>query len=140
MKIFLDTNVILDVYYEGRPGKEAALKILQIGNQPLSSRTYLSVLSVANVHYVLRKSLGKEKAKECVRELFEACKVAHMSDSVIYHALRSESPDFEDALQIATAESTACDVIITHNKKHFSGFTPIPVYTPEEFITRCRQS
>ena len=50
MKIFMDTNVILDVYYEGRPGKEAALKILQIGNQPLSSRTYLSVLSVANDH------------------------------------------------------------------------------------------
>lgn len=140
MRIFLDTNVILDIYFDDRTGKEAALKILEIGNQRLRSRTYVSALTVANAHYVLRKSQGKEKAKQCIQEIFETNKISHMSDYAVYSALLSDCPDFEDALQIAAAEADACDVIITHDKRHFQGHTVLPIYTPEEFLARCRRS
>ena len=139
MKIFLDTNVILDIYFPERQGKQNALLILQVGNKPLSSRTYVSSLTIANSHYILRKAQGAEQALCCIKELFETCKIAKVDDFAVYHALRSGSPDFEDALQIASAESNACDVIVTHDKKHYSGYTVIPVYTPEEFLAHCRK-
>ena len=139
MKIFLDTNVILDLYFADRSGKQDVLRILEIGNQYLVSRTYVSILSVANAHYVLRKSQGKEKALACVKEILTVNRISPMSDFTTYKALQSSCPDFEDALQIAAAENDACDVIVTHNKKHFADYTALPVYTPEEFIAKCRQ-
>ena len=139
MKIFLDTNVILDLYFANRPGKQDTLKILEIGNQFMESRTYVSILSVANAHYVLRKSQGKEKALACIHEILAVNKISAMSDYTTYRAMKSLCPDFEDALQIAAAENEACDVIVTNNKKHFADYTALPVYTPEEFIAKCRK-
>ena len=139
MKTFLDTNVILDIYFPDRQGTENALTIIQIGNLHLTSRTYISSLTIANAHYILRKSQGKEKALSCIKELVETCKISGIGDQVVYDAAHSSSPDFEDALQIAAAEGSACDVIVTHNKMHFADYTALPVYTPEEFLAKCRK-
>ena len=59
-----------------------------------------------------------------------------MSDMFLYDALRSDCPDFEDALQIACAEADNCDFILTSNIRHFQRYTRIPVYTPAEFLEK----
>lgn len=57
-----------------------------------------------------------------------------------YNALKSDCPDFEDALQIYCADDGNCDVIVTRDKKHFDAYTDIPVYTPKEFIKKLTPS
>ena len=138
-KVFLDTNVILDCYLPDRPEREASNKIMTISSDA-ECRLYFSVLSLANISYILRKRFGKEAATERIKELFNNINVLPMSDMDVYYALRSDSPDFEDALQISCADAKDCDCIITHNARHFKGYTPMPVFTPAEFLDGIRKA
>ena len=136
MKISLDTNVILDTIQD-RAGKEHAERIMQMSDDDKFIRCYTSFLTMANTAYVLRKGRTKDQVISLLRESSSMCHVLSMYDTHFFSALKIDTPDFEDALQIACAESKECDVIITHDTKHFRGYTCIPVYTPEEFLSRC---
>ena len=137
MKVFFDTNVILD-YLQGRNGAETVANILDYVVKCDDRRVYVSYLSIADSAYILRKTHDKEKLGKVFRELMEICNVLPMNDMQLYEAVRSgTSPDFEDNLQIMCAEYGGCDLIITNNTGHFRGHTDIPVLSPEEFVSRC---
>ena len=132
MRLYLDTNVLLDLYFPGRGGKDLAKRVIDIGTKPFSVNR-LSSLSLANIAYVLRKTISREETKKCIQEINSVCSILDLGSMDILRAIRSSCPDFEDALQIACAEGQ-CDVIITNDKKHFEGHTWLPVYTPQEFL------
>lgn len=139
-KIFLDTNIILDLYIPGREGKAAARALLDLkASAGDDIRLYISFLSVADIAYVLRKHFGKERLKELIRELLHFCDVLPMSDSSIFDALESPCPDFEDALQISCAEMKECDFLLSSNLRHFQGNTWITVLSAEQFIKALRE-
>ena len=54
-RIFLDTNIMLDLIQE-RPGYEACARVLQ-RQEDGEIEVCLSVLSMANIAYVLRKTV-----------------------------------------------------------------------------------
>ena len=138
-KLFLDTNVILDLYIPGREGKEAARTLLDLRDASEDSiRLYLSFLSVANIAYVLRKHFDKVRMKEIIRELFHFCDVLPMSDISILDALDSPCPDFEDSLQFSCAEMKECDFLLTSNLRHFQGSTWMTVLTPAQFLEKLQ--
>ena len=138
-KLFLDTNVILDLYIPGREGKEAARTLLDLRDASEDNiRLYLSFLSVANIAYVLRKHYDKARMKEIIRELFHFCDVLSMSDSSILDALDSPCPDFEDSLQLSCAEMKECDFLLTSNLRHFQGSTWMTVLTPAQFLEKLQ--
>ena len=138
-KLFLDTNVILDLYIPGREGKEAARTLLDLRDASEDNiRLYLSFLSVANIAYVLRKHYDKARMKEIIRELFHFCDVLSMSDISILDALDSPCPDFEDSLQLSCAEMKECDFLLTSNLRHFQGNTWMTVLTPAQFLEKLR--
>ena len=137
MKIFLDTNVILD-YLQERDGFEAVLDILGMAVDKKEYCVYTSFLSIADSAYILRKTHDNERLKSVFKNIMGFCNVLPMNDMQIYEAVRSgTSPDFEDNLQIMCAEYGGCDLIITDNVSHFRGHTDIPVLSPEEFVSRC---
>lgn len=140
-KLFLDTNVILDLYIPGREGKEAARTLLDLRDASEDNiRLYLSFLSVANIAYVLRKHYDKARMKEIIRELFHFCDVLSMSDISILDALDSPCPDFEDSLQLSCAEMKECDFLLTSNLRHFQGNTWMTVLTPTQFLEKLQES
>ena len=136
-KIFLDTNVILDLYIPGREGKAAARSLLDL-KETLGNdiRLYISFLSVADFAYVLRKHFDKTRIKEIIRELLHFCDVLPMSDISIFDALDSACPDFEDALQLSCAEIKECDFLLSSNLRHFQGNTWMTVLTPTQFLEK----
>lgn len=139
-KIFLDTNVILDLYIPGREGKTAAQSLLDLKESAGDDiRLYISFLSVANIAYVLRKHFGKERLKELTRELLHFCDVLSMSDYSIFDALESPCPDLEDALQISCAEMKECDFLLSSNLRHFQGNTWMTVLTPAQFLSKLQE-
>lgn len=139
-KIFLDTNVILDLYMPGREGKAAARSLLDLKESAGDDiRLYLSFLSVANIAYVLRKHFDKAQMKEIIRELLHFCNVLSMSDISIFDALNSSCPDFEDALQLSCAEIKECDFLLTSNLRHFQGETWMTVLTPALFLEKLQE-
>ena len=139
-KIFLDTNVILDLYIPGREGKTAAQSLFNLKESAGDDiRLFISFLSVANIAYVLRKHFGKERLKELIRELFHFCDILSMSDYSIFEALESPCPDFEDALQISCAEMKECDFLLSSNLHHFQGNTWMTVLTPAQFLEKLQE-
>ncbi len=102
------------------------------------TRMYMSSISVATVSYVLQRNLGKKTAMDTIARLFKDHFVLPVTDMNVYDALRSDCPDFEDALQISCADYGDCDCIITNNVKDFRGHSPLPVFSPEEFLAGCR--
>ena len=136
MKIFIDTNVILDLYFPDRGGQIEAAQIVDLARKDQQIRVYISILSVANTAYSLRKRVGKEESVKCMKELFHSVNTLPMSDMCYYNALKSDCPDFYDALQIFCVDEGNSDAIITRDKKHFCAYTDIPIYTPKEFIAK----
>lgn len=135
-KIFLDTNVLLDLI-ERRSGLEMAEKIIEYVANNSAERLYVSALTMANTAFVIRRRTVQD-VKLCLSECMGFCNVLPMNDMQLYEAVRSgTSPDFEDNLQIMCAEYGGCDLIITNNTGHFRGHTDIPVLSPEEFVSRC---
>ena len=135
MKIFLDTNILLDLILD-REGRDDVLRIIDWSRKDPWTRIYTSVLAVADLAYVSRKN-GTKRVKSAISDIMQWCNILTMNDMTIYHAVRNSSPDFEDSMQLSCAETAGCDIILTRNEKHFRQFTEIPVLSPREFIGRC---
>jgi len=137
-KLFIDTNLIVDIVEE-RKDAPLARQILQYSKREDFVHIYASYLSFANTAYIIRKRPSIE-IKEEILALMKHINVISSGDMQLLRASQCQSPDFEDALQIACAESKNCDVIITRNPEHFRSYTEIPVVTPEDFVSHCKQS
>lgn len=59
--------------------------------------------------------------------------MADLNVNDINKALETNTPDFEDGIQIATAKRIKADCIITRNKKDLEN-NPFPLFTPEEAV------
>lgn len=132
-KVFLDSNVILDALL-CREGKEAANSILSAG-QSGQIRLCTSMLSFANIAYILRKYFRGEELRAMLKDIAGNIKVLPMGDQVVYDALDHWGPDFEDVLQYVCADCALCDCIITSDIRHYPD-SALPVFTPQEFTFR----
>lgn len=131
-KLFLDTNILLDVI-EARPNFFIpSTNILDLGVRKKVD-LYATSLTFANCFYVARKSVGAAQAILWLQRVKKYVHVCAMDEAQCETALFADAPDFEDMLQYQSALAANCDVIITRNKKHFPNDT-ISVMTPAEFF------
>jgi predicted nucleic acid-binding protein len=134
-KLLIDTNVILDLVDE-RDGfyRDAALLFSLADQQKLELST--SALSIANMHYILSKNLGAEKARAVLRKLSIIVDTLSLSALATTKALNDDKfSDFEDALQYHSACENSIDIIITRDKKGFKN-SKLPVLSAKEFIVK----
>ena len=130
-RIFIDTNVIIDVLMQ-RDGYLSSARVLALArNEDIT--LYVSVLTMANLAYILRKSLKGDSFYAEMRKLSCLVNVADTTNNHFLSALDLQAKDFEDALQYYCAISNECNIIVTRNKKDFA-FSSISVLTPEELL------
>ena len=128
MKLFLDTNVVIDYLAKRQPFAEDACQMIMMCCQ----RKYelcISALSFTTIYYVLKRQYGHEQLLTLLADISELLTVCNVDAGVIQQALKSEIADFEDAVQCYTAISYGADVIVTRNIKDFS-HSPLLVKTP----------
>lgn len=132
--VFLDSDVILDYLLKREPFNVPAREIFGIAfNKEI--QIYFSSLTVANVHYLLRKQYGNEGALDKITELLRFCKVLPVSEKEIFSAIKSGFSDFEDAIQnFAAIQNPEIKGIITRNSSDYKK-SKIPVFTPEVFLS-----
>lgn len=131
-RIFIDTNVIIDVLMR-REGFLASAKVLALAKKDNVS-LFVSVLTMANIAYILRKTL---KGDAFYQEITKIASLLYVMDITTEHfqlAIKLRAKDFEDALQYYCVMSNSCDVIVTRNKKDFN-FSEVNVMTPEEILS-----
>ncbi len=132
MKLFLDTNVMLDFLGEREPFYLSSAKIATLADKRKLTIN-VSALSFATVSYFLTKYEGVNKAKEKLRKFKVISEICELDELIIEKGLNSDFSDFEDSLQYFSALRAECDIIITRNGKDFKK-SQIPVMTPDEFL------
>lgn len=131
-RIFLDTNIVLDLLGEREPFYEPIAKIATLADQGKLTMV-VSPISFATVNYSLSKYESPETAREKLRKFKILCEVCSLNEQTIEKGLNSSIRDFEDALQYFSATESDCELIITRNGKDFKK-SLLPVMTANEFL------
>lgn len=117
MKVFLDTNIILDLLLE-RDGYEDSAIIFQMQDEG-KLKICLSLLTMVNVAYIYKKTVGNKMTVANLKYLSALVEVLPMDGEQLQKAIMMEGKDFEDILQCVCAAEGGCDYLITRNAKHF---------------------
>ena len=136
MKVFLDTNIILDFLGEREGFYENAAKLATLADEG-KLEIFVSPLSFATVNYFLTKFENGEAAIEKLRKFKVLSNISSIDELIIEKGLNSKFKDFEDALQYFCAVESGCDIIVTRNGKDFKE-SSISVMTPAEFLMSIR--
>ena len=135
-RIFLDTNVILDLLGERHPFFDSIAKVATLADQK-KLILIVSPLSFTTIDYVLNKFETSESVLNKLRRFKIICEISEVNEETIEKALNSDFKDFEDAVQYFTALQSNCSIIITRNAKDFKKST-IPIMTAEEFLSSSK--
>lgn len=130
--IYIDTNIALDLLSQRESFCNSAGQLFTLADKK-KIKLYISSLSFSTIHYILSKQIGKEKAKETLRNFKVLTTVLSVDDKIIDLALNSYFPDFEDAIQYYCAIENNIKIIITRNIKDYKR-SQISVMTAEDFL------
>jgi predicted nucleic acid-binding protein len=132
-KILIDTDVVLDFFFDRMPFSEHAAIIFSLCELK-SIQGFITPIIYSNVYYLLRQTAKHEKVIEKLNQLLSITDVLDMNKEVVRTALNSKFKDFEDALQnYAAVNSGVIDTILTRNIKDYKN-SEIAVFTPEDYI------
>ncbi len=132
MRVFLDTNIIIDLLDNSREGFMSAALIFEAAKERLLD-VCLSSQSITDCAYIARKK-PLAVFQSAIGRILPFVDVLPVTKTNLSKASTSACPDFEDAALIACAEENLCDIIITSNTKHIKSFTTLPVQSPGEFV------
>jgi predicted nucleic acid-binding protein len=132
-RLFLDTNIILDLLGERVPFYEPVAKIATLSDMGELS-IVVSALSYSTASYILTKFYGAEKAKDKLKKFKIISEICPLNEQIIEKGLNSAFIDFEDSLQYFSALSSKCNILITRNGKDFKD-SSMPIMTAEEFLS-----
>ncbi|MHB1179091.1 MAG: type II toxin-antitoxin system VapC family toxin [Daejeonella sp.] len=130
--IFIDSDILLDIFLQREPFYQFGQKLLNMGNNK-EIKISTSVLIIANIYYITAKALGKSEAKDIVNKLLKMITVLPLDAESISLAMNSNFGDVEDAIQHFIAMRNDCEVIITRNLKHYIK-SMMPVMSAEQYI------
>jgi predicted nucleic acid-binding protein len=132
-KILIDTDVILDFFFDRKPFSDDASKLLMLCEKKIVAG-FVTPVVVSNVYYLLRKTAKHEKVIENLKMLINILNIAKINKATILEALNSEFKDFEDAMQNFSAQfDKEIKVIVTRNVKDYKE-SSLSVMSPETYL------
>lgn len=130
MKIFIDTNIFLDLILQ-RDGFSKALVTLNA----IEKRVFQGVIAditLLNIDYIAKKQVREiRKFLKFTNSLFE---VVGADNDSMKEALEIKNSDLEDNLQYVLAKNHNCDLIISNDKVFYSN--DIQVLTSNDFVEK----
>lgn len=132
MNVFIDTNVLMDVLIGRRPFVAESRKVWFLAERG-KVRGMVSVLSFANVYYIVRKVRGPQAAMSMMTMLRDTFAPVPLDEQILNQAIDAEFSDFEDAIQYYSALRADAQCLLTRNPGHFPR-SPLNVLSPTEFL------
>jgi len=129
-KVFLDTNVVLDVIELRQPDWRHAAAILDLAARGRIN-AYVSAISIATIVYILEDKYHPDEIRKKVLQLLQAVESLPTSAESVSQSMLSDNPDIEDELQYFTASEHGCTVLTRDD-----GFRKAhpDVISPEEYL------
>ena len=131
-KIFLDTDVVIDLLADRKPFSETAAALFSLAEKG-SLEIYVSSLSFNNIYYIVRKLAGHKKALTLLAQLEKLTHILPVDGEIIRESLLSNFKDFEDAVQYFCAKRGGIGNIITRNVKDFAK-AECAVHTSDSYL------
>lgn len=132
-KVFIDTNILVDLIADRRPFSKFAIQLFSKAEER-KIKIYTSSHSIATTHYLLKKYIDEKELRDVLHNILDYLNIVAIDIDVIKKGLKSKHKDFEDALQIISAYSIdKLDCIVTRNTKDFKS-SEILVLTPDELV------
>lgn len=143
LRLFLDTNVLLDAAGEMREGHDAALALLAGGHDALLA---ISPGSLKDFYYIAGRAkagiggsggMSDGERRGWMHLFLDAAVVIPEDRRTVLASLDSDEPDYEDATKRAAAEGWHADWIITRDSsRHAFEHSGIPATTAADVLTR----
>lgn len=134
MKLFLDTNVVIDYLAAREPFCHDIRKIIQSCREH-DIQLFVSSITFTTMEYVLKRHVPHELLMKQFALLRQMIGVLPSDADSIDKSIVSTFQDFEDAVQYYTALGHT-DLILTRNTKDFLPYSQMPVLTPTEFVAQ----
>lgn len=131
MRVFIDTNVLIDFVCQRDKFAEPATRLMALGCMG-KVKLLASALSYITAMYVAHK-YDYKNVKESLIAISGFVEVLDLKSSAVIDMLHSDWKDYEDATQYQTAISSNADCIVTRNGQDFQS-SDIMVRTPQEFL------
>jgi Predicted nucleic acid-binding protein, contains PIN domain len=134
MRVLLDTNVVLDAILIREPNIESVKIIFKsIYSEQISGE--ITANSITDIYYISQKRLGSEETRRLIYELLMAFYIVSVGEEECLTAIKSEMPDFEDAIVVACAVKDDVDYIITNDIEfQATKFSNIPILSSNAFV------
>lgn len=131
--VLLDTDVILDFFFNREPFAEYSTETLTLC-QEHKINGFTTPVIISNVYYLLKKTAKHEIIIEKLKQLLNIIDVILMDKNAVLNALKSDFKDFEDALQnFSAVENGKINIILTRNIKDFKK-SELAILTPETYL------
>ena len=134
MKLFIDTNIVLDLLQYREPWIHDTIVLFQLATEK-KVELIVTDLTIVNVVYVAGKNFDKKKLYETLLDFKKLVSVVSIGDEYIEQALKSDSTDFEDATQYYAAKREQVDYILTRDINGFKT-SEIPIMNVTEFLNK----
>lgn len=137
IKLFVDTNIVLDLLAKREPFYIESLQIFSLADMN-KVELVISSLSVVNAHYILNDKMKIKKARSIIGKFKVLVTSYELNDKIVELALNDTNfKDFEDGIQYYTALESQCELILSRNLKDFKK-AAIPVLNPKEYLTKIK--
>ena len=133
MKVYLDTNIVIDILKRRKPYYEDSNAIFMLAVDGKIDGI-IGANAITDIYYILKKEYTD--AEITIGIIFDILEIIKPVDTLvydIYNAAKLGFLDFEDAVITTIAQREKVDYIITRNKKDFVK-SIVPVITPNEFL------
>ena len=128
MKIFLDTNIFLDLLLKRDGAKESALILNSCYENIFQG--FISDITLLNIDYIASKQATN--VYDFLKLLNDTFKIIGFDNKMFDLVLKIDNDDLEDSVQYICAKDSDCEIIITNDKNFYRG--KIKVVTSREFI------
>jgi predicted nucleic acid-binding protein len=133
--IFIDINILMDIFAERQPFVKNSLKIYISGSEK-KIKLFTSSNTITTLHYLLKKIISEEKTRLVLENIIENVSIIPVDINIIKKSIKSNHKDFEDAIQIVSAQSiNDMFCIVTRDLKDYKN-AEINVFTPDEFLNK----
>lgn len=134
MKIFVDTNIFLDLILK-RKDFQSALLILNAIERKLFFGVVLDI-TILNIDYIANKQI--RDLREFLSLVNREFEVIGATNDIIEEALNTKNRDLEDNIQYISAKNSKCSLIITNDKNFYS--PAIAMLSSNEFVEKYLNS
>ena len=137
MRLFLDTNLLIDYYAARPPHREMFTQLLAMqvfGDAEL----WASAKSFADVFSVCKKHIPGDFLQQAFAKSGEFLNICSIDQPDIMEAVRRGWPDFEDCLVAIAAEKVKADYLVTRDSKGFTD-AKVAVIGPQDLMAELEK-